>query len=81
MITKHLDSNTKWLEVLFCYDFVNKVTDEEKNELLVVELDLFTIDTIILLESKILAIVAVDAKISIVVQISINVVATLTLGS
>jgi len=66
---------------LFYYDFVNKVTDEEKDVLLVVELDLFTIDTIILLESKILVIVAIDAKISIGVQISINVVATLALGS
>ncbi len=66
---------------MFYYDFVNKVTDEEKDALLVVKLDLFTIGTIILLESKILAIVVVDAKISIVVQISINVVATLALGS
>jgi hypothetical protein len=66
---------------LFYYDFVNKVTDEEKDVLLVVEVDLFTIGTIILLESKILAIMAVDAKISIVVQININFVATLALGS
>jgi len=70
-ITKHLDSNTKCLEILLCYDFVNEITNEEKDVLLVVKLDLFTISTITLLEPKILAIMAVDAKIGIVVKISL----------
>jgi hypothetical protein len=72
IVTKHLDSNTKCLEVLLCYDFVNEITNEEKDVLLVVKLDLFTIGTITLLELKILAIMAVDAKIDIVVKISTN---------
>jgi hypothetical protein len=29
-ITKHLDSNTKRLQVLLCYDFVNIITNEEE---------------------------------------------------
>jgi hypothetical protein len=62
VIIKHLDSNTKCPKVLFCYDFVNEVKDEEKNMLLATELDLFTINTITLLELKILAAVAIDAK-------------------
>jgi hypothetical protein len=33
-ITKHLDSNTKCLQVLLCYGFVNRVTNEEENVLL-----------------------------------------------
>jgi hypothetical protein len=34
-VTKDLDNNTKHLEVLFCYDFVNKVTNKEEYVLLV----------------------------------------------
>jgi len=30
-ITKHLDSNTKGLEVLLCYDFVNGITNKEED--------------------------------------------------
>ncbi len=41
-VTKHLDNNTKCPEVLLFYDFVNEVTYEKKDVLLVVELDLFT---------------------------------------
>jgi hypothetical protein len=47
-LTKHLDSNTKHPKVLFCYDFVNEVIDEEKDVLLAAEPDLFTIGTITL---------------------------------
>ncbi len=54
------------------YDFVNEVTDEKKDVLLVVELDLFTIGTIILPKLEILAIMTIDAKIGIVVKISTN---------
>ncbi len=49
-VTKHLNNNTKHLEVLFCYNFVNGVTYEEEGVLLVVELDLFIINTITLPE-------------------------------
>jgi len=47
IVIKHLDGNTKWPKVLFCYDFMNGVTNEE-DILLQVELDLFTISTITL---------------------------------
>jgi hypothetical protein len=29
-VTKHLDANTKWLKVLFYYDFANGITNEEE---------------------------------------------------
>jgi len=48
MTTKHLDNNTKHLEVLFYYNFVNGVTYEEEDMLLAAELNLFIISTIIL---------------------------------
>jgi hypothetical protein len=54
-ITKHLDNNTKHQELLLCYDFVNGVINEKKDMLLVVELNLFVISTITLLELGILA--------------------------
>jgi hypothetical protein len=65
-----LGSNTKCLEVLFCYDFVNEVTYEEEDVLLVVELDLFTINTITLPKSKILVVVVVDEKLDTDTKIS-----------
>ncbi len=71
-LTKHLDNNTKRLELLLCYDFVNGITDEEEYMLLAVELDLFGIGTIILLESIILATIVVDAKIDIDTKIGTN---------
>jgi hypothetical protein len=30
-VIKYLDVNTKWPEVLLCYDFANGITDEELN--------------------------------------------------
>jgi hypothetical protein len=59
-----LDSNTKRLEVLLYYDFVNEITYEEENVLLVVELNLFTISTITVPKSEILAMVVADEKIN-----------------
>jgi hypothetical protein len=41
IITKHLDSSTKCLEVLLCYDFVNGIINKEEDVLLEVELNLF----------------------------------------
>ncbi len=57
-----MDSNTKCLEVLPYYNFVNEVTDEEEDVLLVAKPSLFTIGTITLLEPKIFTMVAVNAK-------------------
>ncbi len=71
-VIKHLESNTKCLEVLLYYDFVNGVTNEEEYMLLVVKLDLFIINTITLLELEILATMIVDAKISTDVEIDTN---------
>jgi hypothetical protein len=66
-----LGNNTKRLEVLFCYNFVNGVTYEEEDMLLVVKLDLFTINTITLPESEILAMVVANEKINVDTKISI----------
>jgi hypothetical protein len=49
LVTKHLDANTKQLEVLFYYDFANGITNELEI-LLQLELELFTIGMITLLE-------------------------------
>ncbi len=70
VVTNHLGNNTKRLEVLFCYNFVNGVTYEEEDMLLVVKLDLFTINTITLPESEILAMVVADEKINVDTKIS-----------
>jgi len=43
--TKRLNDNTKCLEVL-CYNFVNKVNNEEENILVVTKPNLFIISTI-----------------------------------
>jgi hypothetical protein len=50
------------LKILLCYNFVNKVTNEEENVLLAAKLDLFTIGTIILPKLEVLAIMLVDGK-------------------
>jgi hypothetical protein len=60
-----LGSNTKCPKVLYCYDFVNKVIDEEENVLLVAEVDWFAIGTTILPKSKILMTVVANAKVGI----------------
>jgi len=62
-ITKHLDNNTKHPKVLFCYDFVNGITNEEEDVLLVAKPNLFAIGTITLPQLKILVTVVDDAKI------------------
>jgi hypothetical protein len=55
---------------LFCYDFVNKITNEDKIVLLATEPNLFTIGTIILPESEILVVVAANAKFGINAKIN-----------
>jgi len=72
VVTKHLESNTKCLEVLLYYNFVNGVTNEEEDVLLVAKLNSFVINIIILLELEILVATIVDAKISIDVEIDTN---------
>jgi hypothetical protein len=54
-ITKHLDSNTEGLEVLLCYDFVNRITNKEEDVFLEVVLNLFAIRTITLPKLEILS--------------------------
>lgn len=55
VVANHLiDNNTKWLEVLLCYDFVNGMNDEKKDVLLEVKPNLFIIKPITLLEPKIM---------------------------
>jgi len=48
IVTKHLDSNTKCLKVLLCYDLTEGVIDKKEKILFVAKLDLFTIGTITL---------------------------------
>ncbi len=50
-ITKHLGSEVRRLEVLLCYDYQNDVTDEKKDIIFVIELKLFSIGIISLLET------------------------------
>jgi len=71
-ITKHLDSNTKCLEVLLCYDFINEITNEEKDVLLEAEPNLFMIGIIILPKLEVLT-TMFDAKIDTNTKISTNV--------
>jgi hypothetical protein len=49
---KHLDNNTKHLEVLLCYDLTKKITNEGKQIFFTVELNLFIIGTITLWNQK-----------------------------
>jgi hypothetical protein len=50
IITKHLGSEVRKLEVLMCYNYQNGIIDEEKDIIFVTELELFSIGTINLLE-------------------------------
>ncbi len=67
-----MDSNTKRLKILLCYDFVNIITNEKENVLLVAKLDLFAIGTITLPKLKVLAITSIDGKTSTNPKISID---------
>lgn len=58
-------------KILFYYNFVNKITNEEKDVLLATEPNLFVIDTIILLDLKVLVVVF-DAKIDINAKIKMD---------
>lgn len=52
VVAKHLDKNTKWLEVLFCYNFMEGVTNKEEDVLLFVDSNLFVIEIITLPKPK-----------------------------
>jgi hypothetical protein len=62
-VTKHLDSNTKHLEVLLCYDLTKGVTYKEEEILFVIKPDLFIIGTTTLLELEILNAIIFNAEI------------------
>jgi type III secretory pathway component EscV len=64
-----LDINTKCLEALVCYDFINIFTDEEEDMLLVAKPYLFTIGTIILPKPEVLVVVLIDVNIGIYAKI------------
>jgi len=72
VVTKHLDNDTKCLEVLLFYNFVNGITNEEEDMLLVIELKLFIISAITLPKPKILVVVTANAKIDIDLKIDTN---------
>jgi hypothetical protein len=50
-IFKHLGSEVRRLEVLLCYNYHNGITDEEEDIIFAIELELFSIGTISLLET------------------------------
>jgi hypothetical protein len=50
-ITKHLGSEVRTLEMLLCYNYQNGIIDEEKDIIFAIELELFSIGTINLLET------------------------------
>ncbi len=62
IVTKHLDNNTKHLELLLCYDLMEGIIDKEEEIFLVAKLYLFTLGTITLSKPKILNIVIFGAK-------------------
>jgi len=62
IVTKHLDINTKHLEVLKCYDLMEGIIDEEKEIFFVVEPNLFTLGTITSSKLEILSVRIFDAK-------------------
>ncbi len=55
--TKHLDNNTKCLKVLLCYNIMEGVTNEEKEVLFAIKLNLFTLATITLPKLEIFSVV------------------------
>jgi hypothetical protein len=46
VVTKHVGTNLKRLEVLLCFDYQNGITNEEEDMMFVSELELFSIGTI-----------------------------------
>ncbi len=64
VVTKHSDSNTKYLEVLLCYDMMEGVTNEEEEILFATKSNLFTLGTITLLELKIFNATIFGAKVN-----------------
>ncbi len=67
-----MDSNAKHPKVLFYFDFINGVIDEEEDMLLVIKTNLFAINTITLPELEILTTMAINAKTSIDAKIDID---------
>jgi hypothetical protein len=61
VVTKHLDSNTKHLKVLLCYDLMKGVTYKEEEIFFVIKPNLFTIGTTTLLELEILSAIIFNA--------------------
>jgi hypothetical protein len=62
----------KCLEFLFCYNFVNEVTDEEEDVLLVAKPNLFTTSTITLPKPKIFTTMATNATTNMHAKIGID---------
>jgi hypothetical protein len=79
-VTKHLDNNTKRLEVLLCYDLMKGITNEEKKVLLTIELNLFTIGTITLPKPNILNATIFNGKIVLKISCSISHILRESLG-
>jgi hypothetical protein len=62
-VTKHLDNNTKHLELLLCYDLMEGVIDKEEEIFLATKPDLFTLGTITLSKPKKFSAVIFGAKV------------------
>ncbi len=50
IVTKRLGGEIRRLEVLLCYDYQNGITNEEEDIIFAIELELFSIGTMNLLE-------------------------------
>ncbi len=68
--SKRLDGNTKCLEIL-CYNFVNKIINEEENILVVTKLDLFTISMMSLM-INILKMMIINNKFNLILLINVK---------
>jgi hypothetical protein len=68
--SKRLDGNTKCLEIL-CYNFVNKIINEEETILVVTKLDLFTISMMSLM-INILKMMIINNKFNLILLINVK---------
>jgi hypothetical protein len=65
VVSKHLDSNTKRLDVLLCYDMMEGVIDKEAKIFLIIELDLFTLRIITLPKLEMFNVAIFGAKVDV----------------
>jgi hypothetical protein len=65
VVTKHLDNNIKRPKVFLCYDVMEGIINDEEKILFIAKPNLFTFQTITLLESKIFNVAIFGAEVGI----------------